>query len=277
MHGELPVMHSLSSQCRTHDQPSSGAARIYGRLAWLDELRCVAIAMMILDHALLFFASGEVWAATIRLTLTRCAEPLFLFVFTYLTIYLSRPMRPVRWLQVALVSVFTSWVLSRFLGYPVADILASIAVVAPLLPLLLTIPRGWWVGGLYAATALAIFPVGAAGVVFDYSPALIVYQVLLVRLYCEEGHRGVARHGTLSASLLVMATAIFGPLGVTPSPSAFVVLFGHPLAAIAIKVFVNRDAHYSTPLKRLASKPLTVYATHLLVFAALAILLDARD
>ena len=70
---------------------------IYGRLAWLDEVRLIAIFMMILDHALFFFASEEVWAATIRMTLTRCAEPLFVFVFTYLAIYLGHSMRPKRW------------------------------------------------------------------------------------------------------------------------------------------------------------------------------------
>ena len=59
----------------------------------------VAILMMILDHALFFFSSDEAWAATIRLTLTRCAEPLFVFVFTYLTIYLEHSMRLTRWFQ----------------------------------------------------------------------------------------------------------------------------------------------------------------------------------
>ena len=76
-----------------------GAYPIYGRLAWLDELRVVAIAMMVLDHALFFFVPGETWAAAIRMTLTRCAQPLFIFVLAYLTIYLNHPMRPRRWLR----------------------------------------------------------------------------------------------------------------------------------------------------------------------------------
>ncbi|MEZ5326989.1 MAG: hypothetical protein R3F19_18215 [Verrucomicrobiales bacterium] len=131
---------------------------IYGRLAWLDEVRLIAILMMILDHALFFFASEEVWAATIRMTLTRCAEPLFVFVFTYLAIYLGHSMRPKRWFRVAMVSVSTSWALSQFLGNPIADILASIAVVALLLPLLLKMRRSLSLTILYVTAALAVLP-----------------------------------------------------------------------------------------------------------------------
>ena len=90
---------------------------IYGRLAWLDELRLLAILVMVLDHTLLFFGQEIPGANVVRLTLTRCAEPLFVVVLTFLTIYLGRPMKASRWLQIALVSVATSAILSHHLGY----------------------------------------------------------------------------------------------------------------------------------------------------------------
>ena len=166
--------------------------------------------------------------------------------------------------------MFTSWTLSQFLGSPTADILASIAVVALLLPLLLKITRVWCMVALYGTAALAALPISIASVAFDYSPVLIVYQVLLVRLHCEDGHACFVRHGAFSAVFLVAATTWCAAFGITPSTSVFAVLFGHPLAAVLIKAFMDKEVHHSTTLTKIASKPLTVYAIHLLVFALLA-------
>ena len=243
---------------------------VYGRLVWLDQVRIFAIAVMILDHALLFFASQQTWAAVIRLTVTRCAEPLFLFVFSYLISHLGRAMRPQRWLQLICVSMVTSWALSNFLGSAIADVLASIAVVAPLLPLLLKIPRTLCLWGIYFTAALAALPVSFCGVVFDYSPLLIAYQVLLVRLHCEGEVSCVLKHGSLSGLLLVASAAAMASFGAPLSTEVFVVLFGHPLAAVVIRLFSSREDYYSTPLTRVASKPLTIYASHVLLFALVA-------
>ena len=230
----------------------------------------IAILLMILDHALLFFVPDGVWPGVIRLTLTRCAEPLFVFVFAYLTIYLRRPMKWSRWGQVAVVSVMTSTILSSFLGYAVADVLVSIAVVAPFLPLLLKLPGPIATAFLYATAVLAVLPIEFAGIAFDYSPLLIAHQVLLTRLHCEAGFASAAKHGGLSLALSVLATGVASSLGVSRSPGVFVFLFGHPLAALIIRVVQNRSEHRSTPLGRFAKRPLTVYATHLLGFTLVA-------
>jgi hypothetical protein len=76
-----------------------------GRIA-VHELRFVTIVLVILDHGLCFFPK-QTWAGTGRMTLTRYAEPLFIFVFAHLTIKLRRPMRPKRWSQTGVLSMFS--------------------------------------------------------------------------------------------------------------------------------------------------------------------------
>ena len=242
---------------------------IYGRLAWLDELRLIAIVVMVVDHALLFFARDGSWPGVVRLTLTRCAEPLFVFVIAYLALYLKRSIRVSRWIQIVVVSTITSTALSRCLGYAVADVLASIAIVAPLLPWIFSLHRRAGLVLLYSSAALAALPLGLGGLVFDYSPFLILHQVILTQIHTERGLRSAALHGLVSLAILIIATGVVS-LGVPPSASIVVTLLGHPIAALIIAIVQGKPTHWSTPLSRVAKRPLTLYALHLLGFAALA-------
>jgi hypothetical protein len=242
---------------------------LYGRLDWLDELRLIAILVMILDHALLILAPDGAWPGVIRLTITRCAEPLFVFVLAYLTIYLKRPMKMSRWCEVAVAAVITSSTLTHVLGYAVADILVSIAVVAPFLPLILGLPRKLCFVGLHACAILAALPIAVFGISFDYSPLLIVHQVILTRLHSEGGLKIAGKHGLISVGLLVAASALIA-LVATPSASVFVVLFGHPIAALIISLVQRQEIYQSTPLTRIARRPLTVYTWHLVGLAGFA-------
>jgi hypothetical protein len=241
---------------------------LYGRLDWLDELRLIAILVMILDHALLFLAPEGAWPGVIRLTITRCAEPLFVFVLAYLTIYLRRPMKVSRWCKVAVASVITSTTLTHVLGYAVADILVSIAVVVPALPLILRLPRRVCVVVLHASAILAALPITVVGISFDYSPLLIVHQVVLTRLHSEGGLKLAGKHGLVSLGLLVTASVLVS-LVATPSASVFVVFFGHPIAALIISLVQRQENYQSTPLTRIARRPLTVYTWHLVGLAGL--------
>ncbi|MDB2348108.1 TraX family protein [Verrucomicrobiales bacterium] len=243
---------------------------IYGRLAWLDELRLLAILVMVLDHTLLFFGQEIPGANVVRLTLTRCAEPLFVVVLTFLTIYLGRPMKASRWLQIALVSVATSAILSHHLGYAVADILVSIALAALALPSLLELPQRWIVTLLYATAALSCVPIEVAGMGFDYSPVLLIYQILLTLLLSRRGMASACTHGALSGLVLVFASFGISRLGVAANASLIVVMCGHPLAALVVHAIRRQEQHCSTPLTRMAKRPLTLYAVHLCVFAWIA-------
>lgn len=248
-----------------------GVRPIYGRLAWLDSLRFIAIAVMVVDHALLFLLPDGLFRAAVRATLTRCAEPLFVFVLTYLTIYLGRPMKLSRWWQLIAVSAVTSSVLSIATGRLALDVLLSIALAALALPVLLTLKRTACVAALYLLAALSALPLSVGQAAFDYSPLLIAYQMLLARLLCE-GWRPVA-HLVLSG-FVVLGTSIAAMHGGQEvSASWVVVLFGHPLAAFVVHGLLREQEHYSTPITRLATRPLTIYAGHLCALGLLLFIL----
>jgi len=240
---------------------------IYGRLAWLDELRLLAILVMVLDHTLLFFGQDFPGSGIIRLTLTRCAEPLFVFVLTYLAIYLRRPIRPFRWCQITVVSIGTSVALSNHLGYAVADVLVSIALAAVALPTLLKLSQKEVVMLLYISGALACMPLQVAGIGFDYSPILLINQILLTITLSRRGMTNAAVHGALSGLTLLLTSLALGRLGVAVNASMIVVMFGHPLAALVVHAMRHQELHCSTPLTRLAQRPLTLYATHVCLLA----------
>lgn len=256
--------------CVTPTLLPPGVRPLYGRLAWLDSIRFVAIAVMVLDHAMLCFAPGNAISGVLRMTLTRCAEPLFVFVLTCLTIYLRRPLSKTRWWQIVVVSVVTSTALSIVIGHIVTDVLASIALATLLLKALLRMNRRACLWALYGAAIVAVFPFSVGGIAFDYSPALIVYQMLLARLHCERGFRVPVTHGVASATLMLMVALGCHQVGAGLSPGVFTVIFGHPLAALVIRSAQSQQEHYSTAVTRLASRPLAVYATHLIAFAATA-------
>ena len=190
-------------------------------------------------------------------------------VFAYLTIYLKRSVRVSRWLQIVMVSTVTSMILSRHLGYAVADILVSISVVVPVLGWVFALRRRSLFVLLYVSGGLAAVPISAVGIIFDYSPFLILNQVVLTQIHAEDGIRSAVKHGLCSAAVLMVATGLVS-LATTPTASFLVVMFGHPIAALLIAMIQGRSVHQSTPLTRLAKRPLTLYALHLLGFAALA-------
>lgn len=237
-----------------------------GRLAWLDELRTVAIIIMIVDHALLFFLQDNAIAELLRSTITRCAEPLFIFVLTSIAIQASRPMRVSRWLQIAAASLATSTLLSMSLGYFVADVLASIAIGAPLLPLLFRLTERQCIGILYFTAALSPLPLSIGGISFDYSPVLIVYQMLLTRLSTREGG---LKHVLWSGLVVLVAAFVGTAFGVPLSAILLVVCFGHPLAAIAVFAVQRQPSSQRTRSTRLAAHPLKIYVGHVFLFTLL--------
>ncbi|MFT5471180.1 MAG: hypothetical protein ACI8UO_006313 [Verrucomicrobiales bacterium] len=255
---------------RNRSQSSNPRRLVYGRLAWLDELRFVAIALMIVDHGCLFFAPTNTIAEVLRCTLTRCAEPLFVFVLTSAAVFLRRALRPSRLLQIFGLSLATSWLFSVHLGYAVADVLVSLSVVIVALPLLTKMCDHLLIGVLYVTAALCVVPVSLGSVAFDYSPMLLVYQVLLTRLLLEKSGRVAGRHGVLSGCVVLLAAWWVYRSGGEITGSTYTICFGHPLAALVIFSIRGADDHRATLATFVARYPLTIYACHLAVFATLA-------
>lgn len=243
---------------------------VYGRLSWLDELRFVAIALMVVDHALLFFAPADPIAGLVRCTLTRCAEPLFVFVLTTVTIFLRRPVRPSRWFQIAAISLATSGLLSVHLGYPVADVLVSLSIAVLTLPFLLRVGGRVLTVSLYGAAALCMVPVSLWSVTFDYSPILIVYQMLLTRLLYEKSATNAAMHGLLSGFVALLSGCLLVGLGAESTGSVLTICFGHPVAVLLIVAVRGAGNHRVLRAAAVARSPLAIYACHLAVFAGLA-------
>lgn len=241
-----------------------------GRKLWLDEIRLIAILVMVVDHSLLFLAEGHVLSVLVRTTFTRCAEPLFVYVFATLAGSNRRPMRMKRWLQIAAVSVVTSMLLTRQVGYAMIDILGSLAVVAPLVVMTARLHRRYLLVCMYVLAVLAPFPVTCGGVRFDYSPALVGYQFLLVRLMYDSANRNSVFHGVMSGFVVFLLGTTLKPFHVDALPAIMVVVIGHPLAWIFVRW--AKLGQLKVPKKALTISrwPLTVYALHLIALAFLS-------
>lgn len=225
-------------------------------------IRAIAIMLMVVDHSLLVFLPDSSVTLIIRTTLTRCAEPLFIFVLASLTIALGRRMKLERWIQIAIVSATTSAILSHELGYAMADILVSIALVSPFTLMLVRLPTIW----LYFSSVLAVIPISIQGVTVDYSPALIVHQVLLTKVVHERDGQLLGPLG-ISALVALLAGGVFLQLGVGVSPALLVILIGHPLAVFVVwQVSAVRSTTSRTAVQ-LGRRPLTIYATHIALLA----------
>ena len=128
-------------------------------------------------------------------------------------------------------------------------------------------------GLLYASAVLATMRVEVAGIRFDYSPILIVHQIALTRLFVHDS-KGWIYHASIATGLAIGASLCsWSWFGVAPTAAVFTLLFGHPLAALLIAAVRREDHVFSTPLTRLAAKPLRLYVLHLGLFAAIASLL----
>jgi len=168
------------------------------------------------------------------------------------------------------VSIATSAALSNYLGTPVADILTSIALAALALPMLVKLSHTLSLWVLYLSAGLACLPINVAGIGFDYSPILLVYQIMLAVSLARHGMARAGTHGVLSGLIVVVASFGFQQLGVAVNASLVVVVFGHPLAAMTVHALRRQEHHCSTPLTRLAQRPLTLYAAHVCLFAWVA-------
>ena len=222
---------------------------------------------MVVDHGLLFFLPNSSGTFIVRATLTRCAEPLFIFVIASLAIWLGRPVKIRRWIQIVVVSIVTSMVLSNRLGYAMADVLVSIAVVVPLIPLLTRLSAHTRAAVLFVSVGLAMVPLSFVGFAIDYSPALLVHQVLLT----IAAHDGKLRFETMAISALLallIAGALF-KMGASVSPSLLIVLVGHPLAITVVSVVGFMHTINHSWAMRMGRRPLTVYPSHLSLFAAI--------
>ncbi|MEM7559521.1 MAG: heparan-alpha-glucosaminide N-acetyltransferase domain-containing protein, partial [Planctomycetota bacterium] len=195
----------------------------------LDVVRSIAITLMIVDHSLLILLPSSSCTLIARSTLTRCAEPLFIFVLATLAIVLKRPTRFGRWFQIVLLSVGTSAILSCHLGYAVMDVLVSIALISPFTLLLIRLPNLF----LYVSAGLAVVPISFQGIAMDYSPALLIHQVLLTKVAHQKGGQVL---GPLAISSLVafLTGAALSYWGVGLSPTLLVILIGQPLAILVV-------------------------------------------
>ena len=225
-------------------------------------IRAIAIMLMVVDHALLIFLPNSSGTLLIRTTLTRCAEPLFIFVLASLTITLGRPMKLGRWIQIAIVSAVTSAILSHELGYAMADILVSIALVSPFTLVLVRLPLIW----LYISGCLAVIPLSFQGVTVDYSPALIVHQVLLTKVAHKRDGRLLWPLG-ISALVALLTGGVLLQWGVGVSPALLVILIGHPLAILVVWLVSAVRFTASRAAVLFGHRPLTIYATHLALLA----------
>ncbi len=235
------------------------------RLAWLDQARWVAIVLMVIDHSLVFLAPESQTATLVRTTVTRCAEPLFVFVMAWLVFERRQGVRWKRWLQIVALSGITSALLSMKLGYAMADVLVSIAIVSPCLP--------WWsrmshrvtLTLTYLSAALAVIPLEFGVVVFDYSPFLVLYQVGVASWLRSQQFASI-----VASTVVVMIAASCGSaLGWATLPTLLIVLLGQPVA-IAV-LLLGRKRRWEIPpiALTLARWPLTTYAGHLFILTLL--------
>ncbi|MCB1100263.1 MAG: hypothetical protein KDN22_32155 [Verrucomicrobiae bacterium] len=237
----------------------------------MDEIRLVAIVIMVVDHSLLFLTNNSVLSGVARATLTRCAEPLFVFVFASLAIRSGQPVRLRRWLQIAVVSAATSVILSTTLDRAMMDILVSIALVAPLVPFVSRLPPPLVLVCTYVTAVLAVIPLTVFGVEFNYNPILILYQAMLVRLGdVNRGLNNPKLHIIVSSILVIVIAVFLKRRGIDATTTVLIVGFGHPLAYAVIRVVSDRRLRLPNGAVPLARHPLAVYASHLIVLAALA-------
>ena len=222
---------------------------------------------MMLDHGLLFLGEDCIATGLVRATLTRCAEPLFVFVFATLATRHKRRVRLMRWLQLLGLSVLTSILISRQVGYAMVDILASLAVATPAVKFVVTANRCRLLFATYTLAVLAAFPVTLGGVAFDYSPFFMVHQVLLVRITKAMTIKAGTAHGVASGVVVIATALLLTRLQMDTLPMVLVVAFGHPLA-FAVIHFV-KAGRFTVPEKvlRIARRPLTVYGSHLVILA----------
>ena len=232
------------------------------RLPKLDVIRAVAIILMIVDHALLIFLPDNSGTSILRATLTRSAEPLFVFVLATLTISRNQRMKLGRWFQIAMVSAITSAILSHELGYAMADILVSIALVSPFILVLVRLPGIW----LYVSASLAIIPISFHGVAMDYSPALLIHQVLLTKVAYERGGHLL---GPISISTVIalLSGVVFIVSGAGVSSAWLVILIGHPLAILVIWTIATVNTSERAAI-RWARHSLAIYAVHLVILSS---------
>ncbi len=167
-----------------------------------------------------------------------------------------------RWIQIAIVSAVTSAILSHELGYAMADILVSIALVSPFTLVLVRLPLIW----LYISGCLAVIPLSFQGVTIDYSPVLIVHQVLLTKVAHKRDGRLLGPLG-ISAFLALLTGGVLLESGVGVSPAWLVILIGHPLAILVVKLVSAVRFTASRTAVLLGRCPLTIYATHLALLA----------
>ena len=233
------------------------------RLPKLDVIRAIAITLMIVDHVLLIFLPDNSGTSILRATLTRSAEPLFIFVLATLTISRNQRMKLGRWFQIAMVSAITSAILSHELGYAMADILVSIALVSPFIPALIRLPRIW----LYVSASLAIIPISFHRVAMDYSPALLIHQVLLTKVAFERDGRMLGPL-CLSALVALMTGGVLVHWGVGISLVLLVIVIGHPLAALVVWTIATVNTESERAAIRWTRHSLAIYAVHLVILSS---------
>ena len=213
---------------------------------------------MIVDHSLLILLPTSPVTLIVRTTLTRCAEPLFIFVLATLAIALKRSTRFGRWFQIVLLSVGTSIILSCHLGYAMMDVLVSIALVSPFTLLLIRLPTVF----LYVSAGLAMVPISFQGIAMDYSPALLIHQVLLTKVAHQKGGHVLGPLG-ISCLVALLTAGALSHWGVGLSPTLLVILIGHPLAILVIGLVHVSKRTPDMIVVRLGQQPLTIYAAHL--------------
>lgn len=219
---------------------------------------------MLLDHALLYHGDANAWP---RQTLTRVVEPLYVFVFGYL---ISRHNRPsiTRWAQLALAALLETVLHSTREGHLHVGILASLALVWPLLfgatrlkpYALLTCSVG------FGLIALMPMPWNSGAITVDYGPSLVLSQVTLAAAFQRRVPQ-LSWYLLLIWPLQLTTVGYLDRLGFEPQPNLSTLLIGHPLALLigwaAIKVSWRPPAL----LHWIAKAPLRFYIGHLACLA----------
>ena len=181
-------------------QRAPDAGSLTARDVFLDQLRGLAVVLMIIDHVLAVGTAAVLArglpvsivviddARFFRLTITRLALPLFMVVSGYLLADRDRPSRR-RQGQLLAAAVVAQILFAPLPGLSDVDVLVVVFVVQLAWPVLRASPVVFAALGMVAAVNVATLPFGWTG----YSPALVAALMCLGALAARTKDRGAER------------------------------------------------------------------------------------
>lgn len=235
------------------------------RIAWIDNAKIIAGILMILDHALLFFGHEGSW---IRYTITRCAEPLYVFCFAYLVSVKGRGLSPKRWRQLAMAAVIETAIHSHREGILYLGILANLTCFGWLVGALRRMSALWLTALTGATSALAVISLNGPFHYIDYGPFLIASQFGLAVLAARKANSVAI---TLAASWLaaLIASGVVLRIEWQPASSIWTILVGHLIAASILGCSSRMRIRWHLLRSTIVGNPLKFYLGHLLFLIVL--------